>query len=120
MTLASVRGGERIEFTPVPNVASISAPALPLVSIALINWNYGRFIGKCIDSIKVQSYPRIEVVIADNGSTDESRDVIREHIRGDSRFEAIYLKENTGPMNAALRCLERLSGEREAGLSEEP
>jgi glycosyltransferase involved in cell wall biosynthesis len=48
----------------------------PLVSIIIGNYNYGRFLGEAIDSALGQGYPRVEVVVVDDGSTDHSREVI--------------------------------------------
>jgi glycosyltransferase involved in cell wall biosynthesis len=51
-------------------------PYNPLVSIAIDNYNYGRFLGSAIDSALNQTYHNIEVVVVDDGSTDNSRDII--------------------------------------------
>jgi glycosyltransferase involved in cell wall biosynthesis len=48
----------------------------PLVSVLINNYNYGRFLGQAIDSALGQNYPRIEILVVDDGSTDNSRDVI--------------------------------------------
>jgi glycosyltransferase involved in cell wall biosynthesis len=48
----------------------------PLVSILINNYNYGRFITKAIDSALNQTYPHIEVIVVDDGSTDNSSDII--------------------------------------------
>lgn len=48
----------------------------PLVSILINNYNYGRFISKAIDSALNQTYPHTEVIVVDDGSTDNSSDVI--------------------------------------------
>lgn len=48
----------------------------PLVSILINNYNYGRFLGDAIDSALNQSYPKIEVVVVDDGSNDNSSEVI--------------------------------------------
>ena len=65
---------------------------IPLVSILINNYNYGRFIGKAIDSALSQTYKNIEVVIVDDGSTDDSQDIIASY--GD-RIVSIF-KENGG------------------------
>jgi glycosyltransferase involved in cell wall biosynthesis len=47
-----------------------------LVTILINNYNYGRFLRHAIDSALNQTYPNIEVVVVDDGSTDDSRDII--------------------------------------------
>jgi len=49
----------------------------PLVSIVTPNFNYGRFLGETIQSVLGQKYPRIEHIVVDGGSTDDSLDVVR-------------------------------------------
>lgn len=49
------------------------------VAVALANWNGMKFIGRCLESIFVQTWGTPEVVIADNGSTDGSKEWIQQH-----------------------------------------
>lgn len=48
----------------------------PTISIIINNYNYGRFLGEAIDSVLAQTYPFVEVIVVDDGSTDDSRQVI--------------------------------------------
>ena len=64
----------------------------PLASVIVMNHNYGEFLGAAIDSALAQSYPRTEVVVVDDGSTDRSGEVIHAY---DGRIEAVF-KENGG------------------------
>ena len=64
----------------------------PLVSIVVANYNYARFVGQAIDSALQQSYPNIEVVVVDDGSTDGSRELLAGY--GD-RIQLV-LQENAG------------------------
>ena len=48
----------------------------PLVSILINNYNYGRYLGTAIESALNQTYSPTEVIIVDDGSTDNSREVI--------------------------------------------
>ena len=64
----------------------------PLVSILINNFNYGRFLVEAIDSALNQTYANCEVVVVDDGSTDESREIIARY--GD-RIRSV-LKENGG------------------------
>jgi glycosyltransferase involved in cell wall biosynthesis len=60
--------------------------AEPLVSILVSNYNYGRYIGNAIQSALDQTYSNIELIICDDGSTDDSISVIEEFGRKDSRL----------------------------------
>jgi glycosyltransferase involved in cell wall biosynthesis len=68
----------------------------PLVSILINNYNYGRFLGEAIDSALAQTYKNIEVVVVDDGSTDNSAQVIAAY--GD-RIR-VLAKENGGQSSA--------------------
>jgi glycosyltransferase involved in cell wall biosynthesis len=83
----------------------------PLVSVVIPNWNYARFVGAAIDSIRAQDYPHFECLIIDNGSTDDSRAVIARHISGDPRFSVLFLDKNYGIMGAWQEGLNRVKGE---------
>jgi glycosyltransferase involved in cell wall biosynthesis len=67
-----------------------------LVSVVVDNYNYGRFLRDTIDSALAQTYAPLEVVVVDDGSTDDSRTVIETY--GD-RITAV-LKENGGQASA--------------------
>ncbi|NJO49983.1 MAG: glycosyltransferase family 2 protein [Leptolyngbyaceae cyanobacterium RM2_2_4] len=67
-----------------------------LVSIVINNYNYGRYLGNAINSALGQTYSNTEVIVVDDGSTDQSREVISGY--GD-RIVAI-LKENGGQASA--------------------
>jgi glycosyltransferase involved in cell wall biosynthesis len=48
----------------------------PLVSIIIDNHNYARYVGAAIESALAQTYKTIEIIVVDDGSTDESRSII--------------------------------------------
>src|SRR5579859_7976909 len=76
-----------IELSPLP--------AQPLVSILVSNYNYGRFIADSIQSALDQTYSDFELIICDDGSTDDSVRVVDEFARRDPRVRLIR-KENGG------------------------
>jgi glycosyltransferase involved in cell wall biosynthesis len=65
-------------------------------SVIINNYNYGRFLGEAIESALGQTYPRTEVVVVDDGSTDRSREVIVGYA---GRVTAV-LKDNGGQASA--------------------
>ncbi len=94
-------------------LAGRSVPGLraPLLSVVVVNHDYGRFVGETIDSIKAQDYGPMECVIVDNGSTDNSLHVIRDHVGSDARFDVLPLPSNIGQLAGALRGLRETSGQ---------
>lgn len=68
----------------------------PLVSIIINNYNYERFLGDAIDSAINQTYPYVEVIVVDDGSTDNSRELISSY---ENRIIPL-LKENGGQASA--------------------
>jgi glycosyltransferase involved in cell wall biosynthesis len=67
----------------------------PLVSVVIDNYNYARFLPAAIESALTQSYPNVEVIVVDDGSTDGSREVIAGY-----RDVRAVLKENGGQASA--------------------
>jgi len=68
----------------------------PLVSIIINNYNYGRFLKEAIDSAIHQNYSNIEVIVVDDGSADNSREIIRDYAH---ELKPI-LKQNGGQASA--------------------
>ena len=67
-----------------------------LVTIAVISHNYGQFIRAAIDSALLQTDPGIEVLVVDDGSVDDSRDIINSY---GGRVRAVF-QDNRGHVEA--------------------
>jgi glycosyltransferase involved in cell wall biosynthesis len=96
------RSFEPIRLPPLPD--------RPLVSVLIPNYNYGRFVGMALQSLLSQSYEHFEAVVCDDGSTDNSRDVIQEHVRKDSRIK-LFGQTNQGFASAVNTAYENSQGE---------
>lgn len=87
--------------------AATDSKAYPRLSIVIPNYNYARFIAQAIDSALDVSWPAVEVIVVDDGSTDESRAVIGSY--GD-RVTAIF-QENAGQKEACNVGFARSTGD---------
>lgn len=56
-------------------------PASPKVSIGVVTYNHQDFIEACLDSIRLQDYPNIELIISDDASTDNTVAVINAYMQ---------------------------------------
>lgn len=76
---------------------------LPLASIVIPNWNGRHLIGPCLDSLLAQTYPRLEIVVVDGGSTDGSTELVAAKY---PQVRLVRLEKNlgfAGNVNAGLR-----------------
>lgn len=85
----------------------MSSSEMPLSSILINNYNYGRFLGDAIESALNQAYPNVEVIVVDDGSTDNSRELIASF--GDKVIPV--LKKNGGQSSALNAGFEACRGE---------
>lgn len=79
----------------------------PFVSVVIPNYNYARYVGQAIDSVLAQTYRHREVVVIDNGSSDDSPAVLRSY--GD-RIRSVR-QNNRGQSGARNRGIEESRGE---------
>lgn len=61
---------------------------LPKVSVVLINWESFEDTSECIESLKREEYDNLEIMVVDNGSTDDSKQKIRENYDGITLVES--------------------------------
>ena len=90
----------------------------PLVSVVVPTYNYGRFIGETLESLRAQTYAEWECIAVDDGSTDDTEDVVARAAERDPRVR--YLRQpnqlqavakNTGIKEARGRYLQFLDAD---------
>ena len=81
----------------------------PLISVIIPVYNCAPYLNKCISSILCNTYRDLEVLCVDDGSTDESLEILRGFAAQDSRVR-VFHQENTGVSAARNVALEAASG----------
>lgn len=81
----------------------------PLVSICIPCYNYAHYIGNAIASVLEQTHQNVQLIVVDNGSTDNSFEEISRF--SDPRLEVYRIEENKGPVPAWAMGLELSKGE---------
>ena len=83
----------------------------PLVTIVALCHNHARFLRPALDSILAQTYPRLEVFLVDDASTDDSVAVLREYAAAHPEWKTVFLPENVGNCAAFNRAFFQSRGE---------
>ncbi len=83
----------------------------PKITIAITCFNAQDFIGRAIDSAFAQNWPNTEILIADDSSTDSSREVITKKIEGRANARLIVNEVNLGPGGTRDVLLNEAKGE---------
>lgn len=81
-----------------------------LVSIITPTYNCGRFIAETIDSVLSQSYGDWEMLIVDDCSTDNTKEIVEKYCAKDSRIKYCCLERNSGAAVARNRALRMAKG----------
>lgn len=83
----------------------------PLFSIIVANYNNGRFLNECIESIKAQTYNNWEIILVDDASTDDISLKLYELYKDDSRIKILYNEINKGVGYTKRRAIDNANGE---------
>lgn len=82
----------------------------PLISIIIPAFNHEKYIGETISSILEQSYKNIELIVIDDGSTDNTWRIICDYAEKDARVKS-FRQENRGVGATLARAMDSASGE---------
>ena len=80
-----------------------------ILSVIIPVYNAEKYISECLDSILKKTDLNIEVLVIDDGSNDDSKNIIEEYIRKDNRIRYIY-QNNGGVSTARNNGLDNASG----------
>lgn len=83
----------------------------PSLSVAIPNYNHGRYLERCLTAVMTQDRPPDEVIVYDDASTDDSLEVLRRLRERWPLIEIIRGERNRGVVQAANMLAERASGE---------
>jgi glycosyltransferase involved in cell wall biosynthesis len=84
----------------------------PLVSILCYNYNYGRYLRQCLESVFAQTYENIELCFSDNASTDDSWEIALEFARKyPDKMYVTRNRMNMGPDANFANCKRVMGGD---------
>ena len=80
------------------------------ISVIIPAYNVAPWLPRCLDSILAQTYPKLEIIVVDDGSADNTRQVMEDYAARDGRIRPIF-KENGGVTSARLAGVAAATGE---------
>jgi len=83
----------------------------PKISVCIPTYNHAHFLEDATGSVLGQTFSDLELIIVDNCSTDNTRDIVEKYTALDSRIKYYWNEENIGAQNNFNRCLQYAAGE---------
>lgn len=80
------------------------------ISVIVPAYNTARWLPRCLNSLLSQTYENLEIIAVNDGSTDNTKDVLDDYVREHPKVKAIH-KENGGVTSARLRGAAEAAGE---------
>ena len=81
----------------------------PLVSVIIPTYNRSKYLPRAINSVLNQTYKNLEIIIVDDGSSDNTKEILKPYIK-DEGIEYFYI-ENSGVSNARNFGIQKANGE---------
>lgn len=91
----------------------------PLVSTVISTYNGAKYIRKAIDSVLNQTYKNIELIIADDCSTDDTQKIISEYLKKDPRIRTFRNETNMGSYKSLNKAIGVSKGKYIANLDDD-
>lgn len=83
---------------------------MPLISVVIPIYNVREYLYQCISSVCTQTYPKLQIILVDDGSTDGCSFICDAFADKDHRIEVLH-KKNGGLVSARKAGIERAEGE---------
>ena len=83
---------------------------MPKISVIVPIYNVEKYLAKCLDTILAQTFSDIEIICVNDGSTDNSRKILSEYAKKDSRIKIVD-KKNGGLSSARNAGMKVAQGE---------
>lgn len=80
------------------------------ISVIVPAYNIGPYLSRSLDSLLRQTVPNLEIIVVDDGSTDNTAEVMREYAEKSDKIRTIF-KENGGVTSARLRGVQESTGD---------
>ncbi len=90
-------------------ISKKNTDSIPLLSIIVPVYNAQEYLQQCISSLVAQTYRNIEIILVDDGSTDESGTICDEYTQKDSRVQVIH-QDNQGVKYTRINGLKKARG----------
>ncbi len=85
--------------------------AAPRISVIIPVYNSGKYLARCLDGMEAQTFSEFEVLVVDDKSTDDSREIVKSYQARDPRINLIALDVNVGSGIARNAGIDRARGE---------
>lgn len=83
---------------------------IPLLTVIVPVYNVEKYIEKCIYSLQKQSYKNIEIICVDDGSPDQSIEIVQRLAESDQRIRIVHHEKNLGLFRARLTGISHAKG----------
>ena len=82
-----------------------------LISVIVAAYNIGEYLPRCLDSLLAQSYGKLEIIVVDDGSGDDTGAVCDRYAGEHERIKVIHQQRNEGPSGARNKGLAIAKGD---------
>ena len=82
---------------------------IPCISVVILAYNAGKYIEKCIESIISQDFIDMEIIIINDGSTDNTKEICEKYVKMDNRIK-LTTTENRGAGSARNTGISKAQG----------